>query len=142
MPFTYEYPKPSVSVDLVAFREVDSGLEILLIQRKNDPFAGKWALPGGFLDMDETLEVAAARELKEETCLIAKSLEQLKVYSRVGRDPRGRVISVAFLVELEPGQEPKAADDAQEAEWFKLDQLPSLAFDHAEIVRDSIGARK
>lgn len=141
MPYTYEYPRPSLSVDLVVFRRINSDWEILLIQRKHDPFAGCWALPGGFLDRDETLETAAARELKEETCLDAKSLRQLKTYSTVDRDPRGRVISVAFLAELETGQEPRAADDAQDVAWFPLDRLPTLAFDHAEIVRDGIAAK-
>lgn len=138
MPHTYEYPRPSVSVDIVAIRPVNDRREILLIQRKKDPFANTWALPGGFLDMDETLEQAAVRELMEETQLAVERLKQLRAYSAVHRDPRGRVISVAFLAELAPNQTAVAADDAQDVGWFDLDELPKLAFDHAQIVKDAI----
>lgn len=138
MPFTYEYPRPALSVDVVVLRSTNERRELLLIQRKNEPFAQSWALPGGFLDMDETLETAAARELKEETCLDVVSLKQLKTYSQVDRDPRGRVISVAFLAELAPEQNPVAADDAQDVKWFDVKDLPELAFDHAQIVADAL----
>jgi 8-oxo-dGTP diphosphatase len=137
--YSYEYPRPALSVDLVIFRKVKTGREVLLIQRRNEPYAEKWALPGGFLDMDETLESAAARELKEETGLVVESLKQLKAYSTVDRDPRGRVISVAFLTVLQPDQIPVAADDAKDVAWYDLDSLPELAFDHAEIVGDAKG---
>lgn len=138
MSYTYEYPRPAVSVDIVALRASEAGQQILLIQRKNEPYANCWALPGGFLDMDETLEVAAARELKEETCLDVLDLKQLKAYSQVDRDPRGRVISVAFLAQLAPNQNPTAADDARAVQWFDTRELPDLAFDHAQIIHDAL----
>ena len=108
---------------------------MLLIQRKNEPHKNSWALPGGFLDMGETLEQAAARELKEETGLKLKSLRQLGVFSKVDRDPRTRVISVAFYAELVAGQTAIAADDAQDVGWFDLNKLPKLAFDHDEMIK-------
>lgn len=135
MPFEYEYPRPAVSVDIVATREKSGGRELLLIQRKNEPHKNSWALPGGFLDMGETLEQAAARELKEETGLKLKSLRQLGVFSKVDRDPRTRVISVAFYAELVAGQTAIAADDAQDVGWFDLNKLPKLAFDHDEMIK-------
>ncbi len=133
MPFSYKYPRPALSVDIVALR--NDQREVLLIQRKNDPYAGHWALPGGFLDMDETVEQGACRELKEETGLDVVSLEQLQVFSTVDRDPRERVVSVAFLATIPADQMPQAADDAKDARWFPIIELPELAFDHAEIIK-------
>ena len=104
MPFEYEYPRPAVSVDIVAIREKEGRRELLLIQRKNEPYMNCWALPGGFLDMGETLEQAAERELKEETGLEINSLRQLGAFSKVDRDPRTRVISVAYFAELTSGR--------------------------------------
>ena len=138
MAYQYEYPRPAVSVDNVVFQEINKSLHLLLIQRKNEPFQHQWALPGGFLDMHETLEEAAARELKEETGLEAVSLEQLGAYSTVDRDPRTRVISVAFKIHVAAGDKPAAADDALDAQWFPVDQLPPLAFDHQQIVSDAL----
>ena len=135
MPFEYEYPRPALSVDIVAIREKNGGHELLLIQRKNEPHKNSWALPGGFLDMEETLEQAAARELKEETGLEIESLKQLGAFSKVDRDPRTRVISVAFHAKLVSGQTAIAADDAQDVGWFDLNKLPQLAFDHAEMIQ-------
>ncbi len=134
MTYTYKYPRPAVTVDMAVVRKKGDGYELLLIQRKHDPFAGKWALPGGFVDMDETVEEAADRELYEETNLKNIPLEQFHVFSQPGRDPRGHTISVVFIGFLTGEQDVKAKDDAQEARWFPLDKLPELAFDHAEIV--------
>ena len=134
MTYTYKYPRPAVTVDMAVVRKKGDGYELLLIQRKYDPFAGKWALPGGFVDMDETVEEAADRELYEETNLKNIALEQFHVFSQPGRDPRGHTISVVFIGLLNEEQEIKGKDDAQEARWFPLDDLPPLAFDHDEIV--------
>ena len=135
MKYTYEHPRPALTVDALVFREIDSVPHVLLIQRKHDPFAGKWAIPGGFMDIDETLESAVARELQEETGLQATSAEQLHTFSAVDRDPRGRTIAVAFIVTVDPDEEPIAADDAQDSGWFAVDDLPRLAFDHDEIIK-------
>jgi 8-oxo-dGTP diphosphatase len=108
---------------------------VLLIRRKHDPFAGKWALPGGFVDENETLEAAARRELHEETGLEVEGLQQLQTFGDPGRDPRGWTIAVAFLARVDAGKlQPEAADDAAEAAWHRLDQLPPLAFDHEQIL--------
>lgn len=132
--YEYEYPRPAVSVDMLVLRGAADQREILLIQRLNEPFSNCWALPGGFLEMDETLEQAARRELAEETGLVAESVRQIRAFSNVDRDPRGRVISVAFLVQLAGDQVPVAADDAKHARWFPVIQLPDLAFDHEQII--------
>jgi 8-oxo-dGTP diphosphatase len=142
MEYTYDHPRPAVTVDAVVFREIESVEHVLLIQRKREPFAGLWAIPGGFMDMDETLEAAAARELLEETGLHARSLKQVHSFSAVDRDPRGRTISVAFLVTVEPGEQPRAADDARQASWFPLETLPPLAFDHADIIQMAYQLKK
>ncbi|MEO0724687.1 MAG: NUDIX domain-containing protein [Bacteroidota bacterium] len=136
MPYTYEYPRPSVTVDCIIFGLDDSQqLKVLLIQRDRDPFAGKWALPGGFVEMDESLEDAARRELQEETSVENVFMEQLYTFGTLGRDPRGRVISVAYfaLVNLS-AHTVKAETDARDARWFAIDKVPALAFDHAEIL--------
>ena len=135
--FEYEYPRPAASVDVVVSRMIDGDEHILLIHRKNDPYQGSWALPGGFLDMDETLEQAAARELKEETCLDALAVFQIGTFSAVDRDPRSRVISTAYEVTVNASQTPVAADDAADWQWKSLKSLDcenELAFDHAEII--------
>jgi len=138
MAYTYKYPRPAVTVDILVFRKHEKKRELLLIRRKHDPFAGKWALPGGFMDMDETLEEAAARELKEETGLEGLPLEQLKAYSALHRDPRHRTVSVAFTGVMTGNRPPKAGDDAREAAWFPVDSLPDLAFDHDRIIADGL----
>lgn len=137
--FCYEYPRPAVAVDLVVTRSVNTKLggkrrEVLLIRRKHGPFLGCWALPGGFLDENETLEQAAARELMEETQVVAKKLVMLGAFSEVHRDPRSRVISFCFAAEVPATTRHRAGDDAAAAEWFAISKLPKLAFDHAEIM--------
>ena len=134
MPFTYEYPRPCVSADVVVIDE--SGDSILLIQRKKDPYAGHWALPGGFMEMDEPVEATAIRELQEETGLVVDSVLQIGAYSAVDRDPRARVVTVAFLARVSKHAEIKAADDAADVRWYSLDDVPTLAFDHPQIVAD------
>lgn len=134
MTYSYKYPRPALTVDAVVFRKNTATTKLLLIQRKNPPFQGEWALPGGFVDMDETLETAVARELFEETGLTNISLKQLHAFSTPGRDPRGHTISVVFWGILKNEQKATAGDDAQNAEWFATDKLPKLAFDHREII--------
>ena len=139
MPFTYDYPRLMLTVDAVVFRQNGSQLEVLLIQRKHDPYAGMWALPGGFVDMDETVEEAIVRELEEETGLKMKNLQQLYTFSAIGRDPRGRSVSVSFYGLAEMNNSAiKGADDANDARWFNIDQLPKLAFDHINAVNLAI----
>lgn len=134
---TYEYPRPSVTVDIVVYG-YDGGkqLKLLLIQRGSDPYKGSWALPGGFVDMGENLETAALRELEEETGVKDLFVEQLYTFGNPGRDPRGRVISVAYFSLVNLQDHPAvAASDAAKAEWFPLNDLPELAFDHSDIIR-------
>ena len=137
MAFTYEFPRPAVAVDVILLRQGDEP-EVLLIQRRNDPFRGRWALPGGFVKIDEDLPDAARRELREETggeIEPGAPLVQLGAFGRPGRDPRGRVISVVYLARVSyPGSDPVAGDDAARAKWFEVSNLPGLAFDHAEIL--------
>ena len=132
--FSYDYPRPAVTVDVVlATREVRP--RVLLIQRKKDPFAGTWALPGGFVEENEKLADAARRELKEETSLDVADIEQLYTAGDPGRDPRGWTISVAYLARVNANElKPIAADDAEAVAWYPLDKLPKLAFDHAMIL--------
>lgn len=127
-----------VAVDAVVFTVLDDALQILLIERGKEPFAGRHALPGGFVEPDEDLAEAAARELREETGVKNIFLKQLRAYGAPDRDPRGRVLSVAFLAFI-PGDRPlRAATDAAAARWFPVDELPALAFDHATIVADAL----
>ncbi len=135
MPFTYKYPHPAVTVDGVVFGYDEADLKVLIIQRDQDPFAGKWALPGGFVDMAEGLDVAVRRELEEETGITRLYLEQLYTFGEPKRDPRERVISVAYyaLVKL-ADHAVRAASDARNVAWFPVADLPDLAFDHEEIV--------
>jgi 8-oxo-dGTP diphosphatase len=132
--YTYDYPRPAVSVDVVIVSN-ESSPRVLLVRRKHDPFAGMWALPGGFIEMDESLEAAARRELYEETGVEAEELEQLHAFGDPGRDPRGRIITVVYLAIVDAARiKPRAADDAAEVGWHSLRQPPPLAFDHAEIL--------
>ena len=128
--YTYKYPRPSVTVDLVILKEE----QLLLIQRANDPCQGQWALPGGFVDENEDLEIAARRELLEETGLVVGTLEQQGAFGKLGRDPRGHTISIAYRGKIEDDKNLEAADDAADARWFAINNLPELAFDHAEII--------
>jgi 8-oxo-dGTP diphosphatase len=135
MPYEYDHPRPMVTADTAIFRSHEGRLEVLLIQRGKPPFKGSWALPGGFVEMEEDLEDAARRELGEETGLSAAWMEQLKTFGRPGRDPRGRVITVVYLaVAPAGGIEPRAGDDAARAAWFDPRNPPPLAFDHAEVL--------
>jgi 8-oxo-dGTP diphosphatase len=135
MAYIYEYPRPALTVDGVVFGFDEGDLKIMLIQRNAAPFAGRWALPGGFVHIDETLDEAVLRELREETGVTNVFLEQLYTFGETRRDPRERVVSVAYyaLVKLSEHR-PKAATDAREAAWFSVAEAPPLAFDHDKIL--------
>ena len=137
--YSYQFPRAALTVDCVVFGLDEADLKVLLIQRALDPFKGKWALPGGFVRVDETVDEAARRELEEETGLKNVFLEQLYTFGAVNRDPRERVVSVAYysLVKLSD-HKAKAATDAANAEWFPVSKLPKLAFDHARIVETAL----
>lgn len=139
MPHTYDYARPALTVDIVVFALDDGDLNVMLIQRGLEPFRGRWALPGGFIRENETLKAAAERELKEETGLKGIFLEQFGVYDDPERDPRERVISVAFygLVNL-ADHEARAQTDASDAAWFEMDETRRLAFDHDSILKDAL----
>jgi 8-oxo-dGTP diphosphatase len=127
------------TVDAVVFGKFGNGMKVLLIQRGNAPFKNKWAFPGGFIEMDETLKTSAARELQEETGLENVVLQEFRTYGNPGRDPRGRNISVVFYgITNENNAKIKAADDAANAQWFSLDEIPEMAFDHNLILNDLI----
>ena len=127
-----------VTTDAIIFRKAGSNYEMLFIKRKNEPFKGQWAIPGGFVDEGEDLEEAARRELQEETGLEVKGLEQLAAFGKPGRDPRQHTVSIAYVGFADENARAIGADDADEAEWFPVDNLPQLAFDHAEIVKMAI----
>ena len=131
--FTYNYPRPAVTVDAILISDRNS---VLLIERGRDPFKGKWALPGGFIEMDEELETACRRELEEETGLRVGELKQFRAYGGVNRDPRHRTISVLFYAFTDDELIANASDDAAKAQWFLLNQLPELAFDHQQILEE------
>src|SRR5580700_7128339 len=133
--YTYQYPRAALTVDCVVFGYDEGELKVLLIQRALEPFKGRWALPGGFVRVDETIDDAARRELAEETGLKNVYLEQLYTFGAISRDPRERVVSVAHyaLVKLSDHRA-KAATDAANAEWFPVSKVPKLAFDHADIL--------
>jgi len=134
--YVYDYPRPALTVDIVVFTLRDNHLQVLLIQRGAEPFKDMWALPGGFVQMSEALETAALRELEEETGVQDAYLEQLYTYGDPQRDPRGRVVSVAYfsLIPSSNTVRPERDSDAASANWFPVDNLPTLAFDHAEII--------
>lgn len=137
--YQYKYPRPALTVDCVVFGINDGDLQVLLIQRAHAPFAGAWALPGGFVDMDETTDEAARRELQEETGLKDVFLEQLYTFSAVDRDPRERVVSIAYYALVPTATHaPEAASDAAGVNWFDASHLPNLAFDHDEIVATAL----
>lgn len=137
--YTYEYPRPSVTTDCVIFGYDGKDLKVLLIERGIEPFKGKWALPGGYLQMDESAMEGAKRELAEETGLTDAFIEQFHTFSAVDRDPRGRVITIAYLA-LVKISEVKGGDDAAKAKWFKIAEIPQLAFDHDLILREAMSA--
>jgi 8-oxo-dGTP diphosphatase len=133
--YCYEHPRPSVTVDIVLFHSGGGRDEVLLVKRAQEPFKGGWAFPGGFVDKDESLEDAAARELKEETGLAGLILRQVGAFGDPGRDPRGHTVSVAFAAVVDEKGEVKASDDAEEARWHSATRPPRLAFDHRKILR-------
>lgn len=133
MSYTYQYPRPAVTTDAIL---VSSKNTVLLIERGREPYKGKWALPGGFVDMDESLETACRREVEEETGLQVADINQFRAYGGVDRDPRHRTISVVFYAFLKEEIPPVAGDDAAKAKWFAFDQLPELAFDHGLILQE------
>lgn len=139
--YCYKYPHPAVTSDCVIFGFDGVAIKVLLIQRGIEPYKGKWAFPGGFMQIDETVEECAKRELEEETGLKTTSVEQFYTFTDVNRDPRERVITVAHyaLVRLE---EVKGGDDARSAQWFAMNEIPSLAFDHDRILRMAVNRLK
>ncbi len=151
MAYTYKYPRPAVTADcIVITREAEP--KVLLIQRGDEPFKGGWAFPGGFMNMDETTEQCAIRELEEETGLHVSKILQIGAYSKVDRDPRGRTITVAYLAVIDEPIAVTGQDDAAKAEWWPLSgfldkpsgkaERPYLAFDHYDIMQDAIKAYK
>lgn len=137
MTYTYKYPRPAVTADCIVITE-ETDAKVLLIQRGDEPYKGCWAFPGGFMNMDETTEQCALRELEEETGLKVAELHQIGTYSKVDRDPRGRTITVAYLAVIDEPISVVGQDDAAKAEWWPLSALPQLAFDHDEIMADAI----
>ena len=134
-PYCYEYPRPAVTVDMVVFALDGAALRVLMIRRKHDPYAGSWALPGGFLDLDEPAEVAARRELREETGLAAIAhVAPIGFFAAPGRDPRGRTISLAHAAVARRPAAVAGADDAAEAAWLEPGHINAFAFDHADIL--------
>ena len=133
--YVYQWPRPTVSVDVLVFSENLDNTKLLLIKRGREPFEGMWSLPGGFIEMDEELEDAAARELQEETQLTDVELEQMYTFGTIGRDPRGRQITVAFIGIIKDEPEVKGGDDAADAKWFNIKELPNMGFDHNDMVK-------
>ena len=137
MSYTYKYPRPAVTADCIVITK-EAEPKVLLIQRGDEPFKGCWAFPGGFMNMDETTEQCAIRELEEETGLVVTTTHQIGAYSKVDRDPRDRTVTVAYLAIVDSTVEVSGQDDAANAEWWPLSALPKLAFDHDEIIQDAI----
>jgi len=142
--YVYEWPRPMVTVDIMLFSQRDSEFDILLIKRGKPPFKGCWALPGGFVEMDEELYDAASRELKEETGIEDAVLKQLHTFGECGRDPRGRQITVVYAGIIQANkQQIRGGDDADKAKWFNIKNLPAnLAFDHNKVIRYGINELK
>ena len=136
-PFQYKYEHMGVTTDCVIFTYEDRKLKVLLVRRGAEPYKGEWAFPGGFLRMDETAEQGALRELREETALWPSSIGQLGVFSDIDRDPRERVITIAWYALVKPS-EVVGGDDADEAAWFPVDDIPPLAFDHGQILKAAL----
>lgn len=137
MKYCYDYPRPAMTVDAALIVADNNQWKLLLIERKHNPFAGSWALPGGFVEENETLEQAIERELMEETGIKVSNLEQFRAYSSLNRDPRQRTITMIFVAVLNQFPDNAVAgDDAANLKWFPIDNLPNLAFDHTEIVND------
>lgn len=139
MAYTYKYPRPAVTTDCLLFSRSNEQLYLLLIQRDNPPFEGKWAFPGGFVEIDENIDDAAYRELKEETGIENITLYQFKTYGEIDRDPRGRTISVVYYGFVNPEDKVAiAGSDAKATKWFPVNNLPELAFDHDKIIREAL----
>jgi 8-oxo-dGTP diphosphatase len=139
MSFTYSYPRPAITVDIIITRLYRNQKQFLLIRRKNEPFRNKWALPGGFINLEERLKEAAMRELHEETGLTVRQLHQFHVFDEPSRDPRERTITVVFTGKVENSKYSiKAASDANEAKWFPVNNIPELGFDHQSIIKLAI----
>ncbi|WP_276134707.1 NUDIX hydrolase [Polluticoccus soli] len=138
MPYTYEYPRFALGTDAVVIAKLGDGFKVLLIQRKNEPFKGMWSLPGGFVDIDETCDAAVHRELEEETGVRGVELRRIDVFDAVHRDPRDRVLSVAYVGVVPKELEVKGQDDAADARWFDVTALPKLGFDHSEIIQRAL----
>ena len=138
--YIYDWPRPMVSVDAIVFGFFKNKAKLLLVKRGNEPFKGKWAIPGGYIEIDEELEKAVARELTEETGLVNVPLEQMHTFGKCGRDPRGRQITIAFMGVATKGlTKIKAGDDAAEVRWFDIEKLPKdMAFDHNEAAKVAI----
>ena len=132
--YTYDWPRPMVTVDALIFAAGDNRKSVLLIKRGNEPFKGLWAVPGGFVEMNEELETAAKRELLEETGIEITKLKQMHTFGTIGRDPRGRQITIVFTNSLDQEIKPNAGDDAAETKWFDVNDLPKLAFDHDKVI--------
>lgn len=134
--YTYQYPRAAVTTDAIVFVKEGNEKFVLLIERGGEPFKNKWALPGGFIEMDELLETACKRELEEETGLKVDKMTQFKTYDAVDRDPRHRTISTIYFTELDKKQQVTGGDDAARADWFPISDLPELAFDHKQILEE------
>jgi len=134
--FTYKYPRAALTTDALVYTKKENIVYVLLIRRGQEPFKNKWALPGGFIEMNETLEVACKRELEEETGLIVDKMIQFRTYDAIDRDPRHRTISVVYSAKLDKIKKVAGGDDAVKAEWFPVNDLPDLAFDHEQILSE------
>ncbi len=132
--YCYKYPRAALTADIIVAKQSIINTKILLIKRKNNPYKDMWAIPGGFMDMNETIEETAHRELAEETNIKIDKLHQMHVFSKTDRDPRHRTVTVCFYGFVDEKTQAKSGDDAKEAEWFDVNNLPELAFDHFEIL--------
>lgn len=138
MTYTYKYSRPAVTVDLALFTNFNKEYKVLLIKRKNDPYKGSWALPGGFVDENESPDDALIRESKEEISADLEDFFQFKTYGTPGRDPRGHTVSIVYVSFCKNKIKLKAGDDASEYSWFEIDKLPELSFDHKEILDEIV----
>lgn len=137
--YCYQYPRPAITTDCIVWSWEEGLLKVLLIERGGEPFKGQWALPGGFMEMDEDAATCASRELKEETGIDGTEIRQLGAFSAIDRDPRYRVVSIAYYTFVRIADcRLQAGDDAKRAEWFPVGDLPDLAFDHCEIISKAL----
>ncbi len=136
--YVYSHPHPAITADCIVFAYDSNDTKLLLIERKNYPCKGSWAFPGGFMNIDETTEDTARRELEEETGLKVSQVYQVGAFSKVDRDPRERVVTIAYYAVIDHPAEVNAGDDASHAQWFSISHLPDLAFDHADILEAAL----